>query len=69
VKKKGVVRYPEFIALRLETDLRDALERIAEGEDRSVASLIRLVLRDWVSDRGKKGTSKEKVSSGRKPGS
>lgn len=58
---KGVVRYPEFIALRLETDLRDALERIAEGEDRSVASLIRLVLRDWVSDRDKKGTPKGEV--------
>lgn len=65
MKKKGVVRYPEFIALRLETDLRDALERIAEEEDRSVASLIRLVLRDWVSGRDKKSTPKGEVS-GRK---
>ena len=58
--KRGVVRYPELIALRMEPEMRKALERVAEEEDRSVASLIRIVLRDWLNDRESDPSQKKK---------
>jgi len=60
MKKKGVVRYSELVALRLEPEMRKALERLAEEEDRSVASLIRIVLRDWMSAREVRSVPKKK---------
>lgn len=59
MKKKGDVRYPEFIGLRLEADLREALEKAAVEEDRPVASLVRIAVRDWLTAREKKSGKKK----------
>jgi hypothetical protein len=42
--------------LRLDPDLKDALERVAEEEDRSVAQVIRVLLREALTARGRKGS-------------
>jgi hypothetical protein len=62
MKKKGIVRYPEFIGLRMETDLLHALEAAAKEEDRPVASLVRIAVRDWIEAREKKVAKKKKSS-------
>lgn len=58
MKKKGTIRYPEFIGLRMETDLLQALEKAAQEEDRPVASLVRIAVRKWIESREKKGKKK-----------
>lgn len=60
MKKKGTVRYPEFIGLRMETDLLQALEKAATEEDRPVASLVRIAVREWIEAREKKAAKKKK---------
>lgn len=60
MKKKGTVRYPEFIGLRMETDLLQALEKAATEEDRPVASLVRIAVREWLEAREKKAAKKKK---------
>jgi hypothetical protein len=60
MKKKGTVRYPEFIGLRMETDLLQALEKAATEEDRPVASLVRIAVREWIEAREKKSAKKKK---------
>ena len=47
--KKGPVKYSDLISIRLEPELREGLERWAEVEDRSVGSLIRIILRDALA--------------------
>jgi hypothetical protein len=60
MKKKGTVRYPEFIGLRMETELLQALETAAKEEDRPVASLVRIAVREWLEAREKKSAKKKK---------
>jgi len=60
MKKKGTVRYPEFIGMRLETELLQALEKAAEEEDRPVASIVRIAVKDWIDAREKKAARKKK---------
>jgi len=49
-------KYSANTGLRLEPDLRDALERVAAAEDRSVAQVIRVLLREALQAReGKPG--------------
>jgi hypothetical protein len=41
-------------AIRLDPELKDALARVAEAEDRSVAQVIRVLLREALAARGGK---------------
>ena len=59
MKKKGTIRYPEFIGLRMETDLLQALETAAKEEDRPVASLVRIAVREWIDAREAKKRGKK----------
>jgi hypothetical protein len=43
---------PKFL-LRLPSDLRDELEKIAQEEHRSVSNLIIHALREWLAGRGR----------------
>ena len=57
--KRGAVKYSDLIALRLEPELREALDQWAEEEDRSTGSLIRVILRQAMEAReGKKPKKK-----------
>jgi predicted transcriptional regulator len=58
VKKKGVAKYPEFVAVRLGTDMRRVLEKIAEAEDRAIGYVIRRILQEWIEAREKKSAKK-----------
>jgi|GEM_PF-2713862 len=51
--KKGQVKYSDLISIRLEPELREALEKWAEDEDRSTGSLIRVILREALASRRK----------------
>ena len=44
---------PKFL-LRLPTDLREELERIAQREHRSLTNLIVFALREWLEGRGRR---------------
>ncbi len=46
------------VTLRIEPELRAELDRWADEEDRSVASLIRLIVRDAVTARAAKKPKK-----------
>ena len=53
------MKYLDLISLRLEPELRAALDKWAEEEDRSTGSLIRVILREAMKAReGKKGKKK-----------
>jgi len=47
----------EAIALRVEPELRDAIETAADQERRPMSSLIRCILEDWVRARPAGGTN------------
>ena len=59
MKKRGTVRYPEFIGMRLESELLQALEKAAEEEDRPVASIVRIAVKEWLESREKKAQRKK----------
>ncbi len=40
------------LSFRIPDDMKAALERAAEADARSVSSLVTLILRDWLRDRG-----------------
>ena len=40
------------VALRLETEDRVALERAAKDDDRSISSMVRIIIADWLKKRG-----------------
>jgi len=58
MKQKGKIRYPNLIAIRLEPELRDALERWSDEEDRPLGSLVRVILRQAIEAREAKGSPK-----------
>jgi hypothetical protein len=60
--KKGQVKYSDLISIRLEPELREILERWAEEEDRSVGSLIRIILREAVRESMGPGEKPKKKS-------
>jgi hypothetical protein len=45
-------KFPVYLRVRLPPELSKALARAAEGERRGTSDLVRLVLTDWLSDRG-----------------
>jgi hypothetical protein len=55
------MKYPSPLSLRLDDDLRRALEKAAEGEERPVGMMARILLREALKARGAK-ISKKKPS-------
>ena len=60
MRKKGVFRYPGFIGVRVETELLEALEKASDEEDRPVASIVRIAVKEWLEAREKKPAKKKK---------
>ena len=63
--KKARGKYTEFIAVRVDPELRDILEQLAAIEDRSTGSIARILLREAVDARAKLGFTPERR---KKPG-
>ncbi|WP_158247984.1 hypothetical protein [Paracoccus sp. SY] len=40
------------IGFRIDADIKAALEAAAEADDRSLSSLVTIILRDWLKERG-----------------
>lgn len=40
------------LGVRVEPEIKDALERAAKADDRSVSSLVERILRGWLEERG-----------------
>ena len=60
MERRGRGRFSATATLRLEPELRESLEKWAEEEDRSVGSLIRLILRDAITARETKSAAKRR---------
>ena len=59
MKRKGTIRYPKLVSIRIEPELLEELEKWADEEDRPVGSLVRVILRQAIEARGpKKGRKK-----------
>jgi hypothetical protein len=59
--RKPGMKYPSPLSLRLDDDLRRALEKAAEGEERPVGMMARILLREALRARGAR-ISKKKPS-------
>jgi len=55
MEKKGKVKYTEFLAVRINPELREALERLAEQEERPAGMMARILLREAIAVREKRG--------------
>lgn len=40
------------LSFRIPDDMKQALDRAAAADDRSVSSLVTIILRDWLKERG-----------------
>ncbi len=40
------------LGVRVEPDVKDALERAAKADDRSVSSLVERILKQWLTEKG-----------------
>lgn len=40
------------IGFRLDADIKDALTAAAKADERSVSSLVTIILRDWLKEKG-----------------
>jgi hypothetical protein len=49
-------KYPEYVALRLETDMKAKLDKIANEEERTVGAVIRMILREGLAAREAKAS-------------
>jgi hypothetical protein len=52
------VKYPEYVALRLETEMKAKLQEMADAEERTIGAVIRIILREGLAAREKKGKKK-----------
>ena len=52
------VKYPEYVALRLESEMKAKLEKMADDEERTIGAVIRIILREGLADREKKAKKK-----------
>jgi predicted transcriptional regulator len=55
----------KHLTVRLEDELRAALDEAAEEYRRPVGSLVRLVLSDWIESQGRVAAQPERWSSAR----
>jgi hypothetical protein len=53
------VKYTDYIALRLEPAMRKRLQELAEGEERSIGAMARIILREGLEARNAKGLRKK----------
>jgi predicted transcriptional regulator len=58
VSPKLEKKYPGYISLRLEDELRKKLAELATSEDRSVGYIARTLIREGLAAREKKGKKK-----------
>jgi predicted transcriptional regulator len=49
------MKFPGYVSLRLEEDLRKKIEELAQAEDRSIGYIVRMILREGFAAREKKG--------------
>jgi predicted transcriptional regulator len=63
MEKKDKVKYSEFLAVRINPEMRSALERLAEQEERPAGMMARILLREAIEAREAKGSRKK----GKKP--
>jgi hypothetical protein len=49
----------EPIAIRLDPDVKAALQRLAEADDRSLAWMINRALKEWLEDRAREAADPE----------
>lgn len=40
------------LSFRIPEEMKEALERAAAADDRSVSALVTIILRDWLRDQG-----------------
>jgi predicted transcriptional regulator len=52
----GNTKLTERLELRIDTDTKQALEQIAEREERSTGAIARRAIRDYVAREGRKGS-------------
>jgi hypothetical protein len=52
------VKYPEYVALRLETEMKAKLQEMADAEERTIGAVIRIILREGLAVREKKAKKK-----------
>jgi hypothetical protein len=52
----------DFLTLRLDTDLRAALDAAARDAQRPTSSLARIVLADWIENRTAGGRPEERAA-------
>ena len=55
MEKKDKVKYSEFLAVRINPEMRSALERLAEQEERPAGMMARILRRKAIEAREKKG--------------
>jgi predicted transcriptional regulator len=67
-------KYTDTVALRLDRELRERLEKIAKAEERAVGAMARIILREGLENREKRqaeaemSSKKGKSSAGEKRG-
>lgn len=59
---KKELKYPGYISLRLEEELRKRLAELAEAEDRSIGYIARSLIREGLAGRDRKTARKKKPS-------
>ena len=57
--EKNKVKYSEFLAVRINPEMREALERLAEQEERPAGMMARILLREAIEAREAKGLRKK----------
>ena len=60
MEKKDKVKYSEFLAVRINPEMREALERLAEEEERPAGMMARILLREAIEVREAKGLPKKR---------
>ena len=55
---KVSVEYPDYLTFRLAPGMRKRLEEMAKAEDRPVGAMVRIILREGLASREKKGKKK-----------
>jgi len=53
------VKYTDYVALRLEPEMRKKLLELAEGEERSIGAMARIILREGFAAWEAKGSRKK----------
>ena len=62
MEKKDKVKYSEFLAVRINPEMREALERLAEQEERPAGMMARILLREAIEAREKKGKGSRRTA-------